>query len=132
MKLIKIYFASGMKTMDTLENLAKKIYNKFKDKVVLYVPKSLDTYEHSYVWSDIERLKNSDILILHIPTPTVGASSEMALFSYLKPHNISIAYKCMDHGWIKELTKYQTNSEEVIFKIIEDHIKGLEPTFFIK
>lgn len=122
MKKIKIYFASGMVTMKNLIPLAKMIKEKLNDKVEIYVPKLAETFENAYVWSDITRLKQSDILILHIPKPTIGASGEMALFSYIKPHNISIAYKCMYHGWIKELVKYHTNSDEVVLKIITDYI----------
>ena len=126
MEKIKIYFSSGMDTIHEMKPIAEKLLNKFTNQIEIYFPRNIDCYENLYVWTDIKKLIESDILIYYIPKPTIGAASEVALFAYNKPHNISIGYRSINHGWLLELTKYRTNSEEVIYEIVDNYLETLK------
>jgi len=121
--MLRIYCATGFKFMDNMIKLVETIRNEsilISTKCQFCIPQLLtNTKHHSYVYSDIEGLRTSDVLLIHIPEPSVGACCELGFFKASKPHNPIIAYRCMDHPWIKHLSDFYVDDYNDVIDILE-------------
>jgi nucleoside 2-deoxyribosyltransferase len=83
-----------------------------------------DTVSQSYVFSDIRALEKSDVLLIHIPEPSVGACAELGYFKACKPTKPIIGYKCMIHPWIRHLCDFRIDHVDHLIEILETMILG--------
>jgi len=123
--MLKVYCATGFVTIDVINDLVKylKLKSDLSDKIEFYVPKLLEEAKfHSYVYSDIKHLLESDVLLLHISKPTIGASAEFGMFLAKNPNKPIICYKCTNHSWLKQLSSYYVHSKEDVHQILSEII----------
>lgn len=113
---MKVYVSSPMDAQEDLTDLLQK----FKEyKIDFYVPLPVDSTKHEYVFTDIEFVKQSDVLLLYLPHVSLGASAELGMFKAFNPHKPIICYKCIEHGWLEILCNYKTSNVDETFEIME-------------
>ena len=125
--MLSIYCASPFKHFETMKSLVDKLRESelIKHNCKFILPVLLeDTVSQSYVFSDIRALEKSDVLLIHIPEPSVGACAELGYFKACNSTKPIIGYKCMEHPWIKHLCNFVVNEIEDIVDILETMILG--------
>ena len=124
--MLTIYMSCPMDCVNEMLTLKTYILQQVqlpkesKDELKIVVPILYeDAFDHEYVYQDIFYLRQSDILIIHQPRPSIGSSCELGYFKALNPHNPVIAYKSIEHGWLKKLSDFWVDSMINIVKIIK-------------
>jgi len=121
-KQFNVYCACPMNEVETVKQLVTNIrYNRpfLTDHFKFFIPKLVDSTYESYVFADLNLLDCADILLIHIPYPSVGACAELGYFKAKSPHKMIIAFKCMDHSWIKHLANFHCDKEECVIEILD-------------
>ena len=120
---LQVYCSSGMNYISELHSLIHFLETSspnIRDFIKFRTPYLIDDSEsEAYVFADLIELQKSDVLLVHIPHPTVGACCELGYFKALKPHAPIIAYKCVQHPWIQHLASYVTNDKHLVLDIFE-------------
>ena len=112
---MKVYVASPMDVQEDLDDLLQKLK---EHRIDFYTPLPDDSSKHEYVFTDIELVKQSDVLLLYLPHVSIGASAELGIFKAINPHKPIICYKCIEHGWLQILCNYKSSDIDETFKII--------------
>lgn len=120
-----IYCSAPMKYIQEYFHLKNALQESYLDDLFeLRIPNLIDSSHYALVDADLFALQKTDILICHIPEPSVGSCAELGYFKALKPNNPIIAYKCIDHPWIKRLANYHCTSLDEVMEILETIVQA--------
>jgi len=125
--MLKIYCSTPFKHYKEMEDLVYLALCKSKtvdNHCKFILPQCLESELESFVFSDLKMLEESDILLIHIPEPSVGACAELGYFKACNPTKPIIGYKCMIHPWIKHLCNFQIDHVDQLVEILETMILG--------
>jgi len=125
MNKLRVYFASGFISMHNQVELANylKEDSVIEEYYTLILPKLQENhYDEEFVYNDMMTLQQSDILIIHLPEPSIGASAELGYFRAIKPNNLIIAYRCIDHSWINKLASVKAYKKSQVLHILQSFV----------
>jgi len=123
-KHIHIYCSSGFKTMQEIEELVHILRNELLEQPEVFkfhIPFEIDHVTNALVYADLKRMEQCDIMITHIPEPSVGACMEVAYFKAKYPERPILGYKCMKHPWLEEFLSFNTRHPEMIAKFLNEY-----------
>ena len=116
-RLMTVYCSAPMDKLNDYYILSSKL--EYAEYIHLYIPPYNDYPEHVYVFADLALLEKCDVLVCHIPFPSVGACTELGFFKAKKPHSPVIAYNCMEHGWLKHLCNFHCTTLDEVAKLLD-------------
>jgi len=126
MQKLKVYCASGFITMSSLQKLVAKLkLDPFiQEHYEFIIPQLIKDATGAFVHSDLYSLQSSDILLIHMPQPSIGAAAEFGYFKAIKPNNLIICYKCLKHDWLMKLSSFMVNDLQTIKTILYEFIQA--------
>ena len=126
--MVKIYCACPMKYIGVYQEFKLfliEFYSQLFRKIDMRIPEFIDkTNQNAFVFNDLYHIETSDILICHIPEPSVGSCAELGYFRAYHKTKPIIAYKCMDHPWIDKLANFKVDTFEDLASILKEIVIG--------
>lgn len=121
---MRVYFAYNSKYIEQARQAVEYMRERCPD-IKIFFP---DVQKDGDIRKDIIGVKNSDILVLFMPEPSVGATCELVYFRLLSDFVSKpvVGYKCMDHIWLDSMLDHRTDDLDTVIEILNEYRTVLE------